>query len=184
MPVIKRYPNRKLYDTDAKKYITLDGIATLIRQGQEVEVVDHATGEDLTAITLTQVIFEQEKRRSGFLPQSVLTGLIQAGGETMGTLRRTLAHPLNLARQVDEEIEQRVQTLISRGELATEEGRRLRDKLLAPSQPQSDQSWPSEEELEQVLTDKGVPTRNELRQVLDQLEVLSAKLDGMASQRE
>ena len=184
MRVIKRYPNRKLYDTDAKKYITLDGIATLIRQGQEVEVIDHATGENLTAITLTQVIFEQEKRRSGFLPQSVLTGLIQAGGETMGTLRRTLAHPLNLARQVDEEIEQRVHTLITRGELAAEDGRRLRDKLLAPSQTQSDQLWPTEEELEQVLADKGIPTRNELGQVLDQLEALSAKLDGMASQRE
>ena len=184
MPVIKRYPNRKLYDTEAKRYITLDGIATLIRQGQEVEVTDHATGEDLTAITLTQVIFEQEKRRSGFLPQAVLTGLIQAGGETMGTLRRTLAHPLNLARQVDEEIEQRVQTLISRGELAAEEGRRLRDKLLVPGQPQFDQPWPSEEELEQVLADKGIPTRDELGQVLDQLEALSAKLDGMALQRE
>jgi polyhydroxyalkanoate synthesis repressor PhaR len=182
MPVIKRYPNRKLYDTEAKKYITLDGIAIIIRQGQDVEVIDHATGEDLTAITLTQVIFEQEKRRSGFLPQSVLTGLIQAGGETMGSLRRTLAHPLNLARQVDEEIEQRVQTLISRGELAAEEGRRLLDKLISPSQPQPGQSWPSEDDLEQVLADKGIPKGDELRQVLDQLEALSAKLDEMASQ--
>jgi polyhydroxyalkanoate synthesis repressor PhaR len=101
--VIKRYPNRKLYDTEAKQYITLDGIATLIRQGEQVSVVDHASSEDLTALTLTQVIFEQEKRRSGFLPQSVLTGLIQAGGETMTTLRRTLAAPLEMARQVDEE---------------------------------------------------------------------------------
>jgi polyhydroxyalkanoate synthesis repressor PhaR len=184
MPVIKRYPNRKLYDTEAKKYITLDGIATLIRQGQEVEVVDHATGEDLTAITLTQVIFEQEKRRSGFLPQSVLTGLIQAGGETMGTLRRTLAHPLDLARQVDEEIEQRLQSLISRGELAAEDGRRLRDKLLSPSHPQPGQAWPTEQDLEQVLADREIPTRDELRQVFDQLEALSAKLDGMATESE
>ena len=89
MPVIKRYPNRKLYDTEAKQYITLDGIAGLIREGQEVSVIDHATGEDLTAVTLTQIIFEQEKKRKGFLPQTVLTGLIQAGGDTMSTLRRT-----------------------------------------------------------------------------------------------
>ena len=67
MPIIKRYPNRKLYDTEAKKYITLDGIAELIRQGEEVVVIDHTTNEDLTAVTLTQIIFEQEKKSSGFL---------------------------------------------------------------------------------------------------------------------
>jgi polyhydroxyalkanoate synthesis repressor PhaR len=179
MPVIKRYPNRKLYDTGTKQYITLDGIATLIRQGQEVTVVDHATGEDLTALTLTQVIFEQEKKRSGFLPQSVLMGLIQAGGDTMSTLRRTLAHPLNLARQVDEEIEQRVQTLISRGELAAEEGRRLRDKLLAPGQRQLHHAWPSEEELEGMLAERGIPTRDDLQRILEQLDTLTAKLDNV-----
>ncbi|MGD8598405.1 MAG: polyhydroxyalkanoate synthesis regulator DNA-binding domain-containing protein, partial [Anaerolineae bacterium] len=111
MTRIKRYPNRKLYDTEAKQYITLEGIAALIRQGNEVQVIDHATGEDLTALTLTQIIFEQEKKRRGFLPQSVLTSLVQAGGDRMSTLRQALATPLNLARQVDEEIEQRLQTL-------------------------------------------------------------------------
>ena len=45
MPIVKRYPNRKLYDTEAKQYVTLEGIAELIRQGQEVHVVDNATGE-------------------------------------------------------------------------------------------------------------------------------------------
>jgi polyhydroxyalkanoate synthesis repressor PhaR len=94
MPVIKRYPNRKLYDTEAKRYITLDGIAELIRNGAEVQVVDHTTDEDLTAVTLTQIIFEQEKRNSGFLPKSVLTGLVRAGGDTLNTLRRNLKSPL------------------------------------------------------------------------------------------
>jgi polyhydroxyalkanoate synthesis repressor PhaR len=180
MPVIKRYPNRKLYDTEAKQYITLDGIATLIRQGREVTVVDHATGEDLTAVTLTQIIFEQEKKRSGFLPQAVLTGLVQAGGDTMGTLRRALASPLNLARQVDEEIERRVQALISRGELAAEEGRHLRDQLLAPGHRQPEAAWPSEEHLEEMLTRRGIPTHDDLQQVLEQLETLATKLDNVS----
>ena len=61
MPIIKRYPNRKLYDTAAKQYVSLDGIAAMIRRGDEVQVVDHATGEDLTTLTLTQIIVEQEK---------------------------------------------------------------------------------------------------------------------------
>jgi len=175
MPVIKRYPNRKLYDTEAKRYITLDGIAALIRQGQEVQVVDHASGEDLTAITLTQIIFEQEKKRRGFLPQSVLTGLVRAGGETMSTLRRTLASPLDLARQVDEEIERRVQALISRGELAEEQGLRLRDKLLSEKGPGSP-PLPDEETLERLLDKRGVPRRDDIQQLLEQLDTLAARL--------
>ena len=49
MIIVKRYPNRKLYNTSAKQYITLEGVAQLIRDGEEVQIVDHATGEDLTA---------------------------------------------------------------------------------------------------------------------------------------
>lgn len=184
MPVIKRYPNRKLYDTEAKQYITLNEIATLIRQGNEVQVVDHATGEDLTALTLTQVILEQEKARSGFLPQTVLTGLIQAGGERLGTLRHALASPLELARHVDEEIERRLQTLISRGELASEEGLRLREKLMGQEAQEKESRWPREKDLEQALERRGVPTHDDLQQILEQLDVLAAKLEGIAPDRE
>jgi polyhydroxyalkanoate synthesis repressor PhaR len=180
MSVIKRYPNRKLYDTAAKQYITLEGIARLIRQGQEVRVVDHATGEDLTAVTLTQIIFEQEKKRSGFLPQAVLTGLVQAGGETMSTLRRTLASPLNLARQVDEEIERRLQALISRGELAAEEGGRLRDKLLGHHQPLGTVQH-NEQDLERMLGERGIPTREDLSQLLEQLDILAEKVETITA---
>jgi polyhydroxyalkanoate synthesis repressor PhaR len=182
--IIKRYPNRKLYDTGAKQYITLDGIALLIREEQEVKVVDHATGEDLTALTLSQVIFEQEKKRRGFLPQSVLTGLIQAGGETMGTLRRALAAPLDLARQVDEEIERRLQYLIGRGELAAEEGRRLRDQLTAYHHVRPVEPAPTEQDLEAALARRDVPTRDDLQSVLEQLETLAAKLDRIAPREE
>jgi polyhydroxyalkanoate synthesis repressor PhaR len=174
---IKRYPNRKLYDTEAKQYVTLDGIALLIREGEEVKVVDHASGEDLTALTLTQVILEQEKKRGGFLPQSVLTGLIQAGGDTLSSLRRRLAAPLDMARQVDEEIEQRLQALISRGELAAEEGRRLRDQLLARGPVRPARFGLSGADLEEALNRRQLPTREDLQQVLDELEALTAKVE-------
>ena len=68
--VIKRYSNRKLYDTAAKRYVTLDGIAELIRQGAEVRVIDHATGDDMTAQIQAQIIFEEEKRGGGLLPRT------------------------------------------------------------------------------------------------------------------
>jgi polyhydroxyalkanoate synthesis repressor PhaR len=90
MPTIKRYPNRKLYDTEAKRYVTLDSITQMIHEGHEVQVVDHETGEDLTNLTLSQIIFEQEKKGSGLLPRSLLTNLVRAGGDTLDQMRRAL----------------------------------------------------------------------------------------------
>jgi len=179
MRLIKRYPNRKLYDSEAKQYITLEGVARLIRQGAEVQVVDHASDEDVTALVLTQIIAEQEKRRGGFLPQAVLSGLIRAGGDTLGTLRRSLALPLDLLRLIDEEIERRVQSLVSRGELAGEEGRRWREMLLAGGHCPPDASWPGGPDLERVLSERGIPTRDDLQQIVEQLAVLEVKLDSV-----
>jgi polyhydroxyalkanoate synthesis repressor PhaR len=180
MPLVKRYPNRKLYDTEAKRYITLDEIASMIRQGQQVRVVDHTTGEDLTAVTLTQVILEQERKLSGFLPQAVLAGLIQAGGERLSSLRRALATPLDLARHVDEEIERRIQALVSRGEVAAEEGGRLRDKLLVQGQWLAGTWLLREQVLEQVLAEHGLPTRSEIQQIMAQLDSLAEELEALS----
>ncbi|HEX7974588.1 MAG TPA: polyhydroxyalkanoate synthesis regulator DNA-binding domain-containing protein [Anaerolineales bacterium] len=177
MTVIKRYPNRKLYDTEAKQYITLEGIANLIREGQEVHVVDNATGEDLTTMTLTQIILEQEKKQSGFLPRSVLAGLIQAGGDRLNALQRSLASSVNLWRQIDEEIRRRVQTLISEGELSEGEGRNILDKLLSQRLRPHDEPALVEGDLERILAERQVPTRADLQRLLQELDSLAGQLD-------
>ena len=79
MRMIKRYTNRKLYDTEAKCYVTLEDLAELICEGHDIQVHDNSTGEDWTAITLTQILFDMEKKQGGFLPKSVLTDLIKNG---------------------------------------------------------------------------------------------------------
>jgi len=64
--VIKRYSNRKLYDTQESRYVTLEELEELIRAGREISVVDVSTGEDLTSVTLAQIILENERsRRAG-----------------------------------------------------------------------------------------------------------------------
>ncbi len=176
MVIIKRYPNRKLYDTDSKRYVTLSETADLVREGVEVQVVDHRTNEDLTAVILTQIIAEQEKQHRGFLPQTVLTRLVKAGGETMQQLQRGLISPLDLLGQIDQEIESRLQRLINRGELAREEGARLKRKLLSPTPS------PSESQLNAILQDRGVPTREALRSLHEKLDALAAKLDQVAKE--
>ncbi|MCB8984012.1 MAG: polyhydroxyalkanoate synthesis regulator DNA-binding domain-containing protein [Ardenticatenaceae bacterium] len=185
MPVIKRYPNRKLYDTEAKKYITLDGIAELIRNGEEVKVVDHTTDEDLTAVTLTQIIFEQEKKSSGFLPTSVLTGLVQAGGQTVNTLRRSLTSPLELLVHVDQEIDKRLQRLTERGDLAKEEASRLREKLLSdPARIAEDKFNATASEIEKIVRSRGIPTRDEVQKLITQLDDLAGKIEDLTEQEQ
>lgn len=180
MPVIKRYPNRKLYDTETKQYITLEGIAALIRERKDVQVLDYGTGEDLTALTLSQIIFEQQKKHDGFLPHSVLTGLIRAGGDTLNTLRRTLATSLGLLRYVDEEIEHRIIHLVDQGELNQEQGQLLLDKLLSQDRIERDGIWLEEHELERLLADWGVPTRKDFGRLVEQLDTLADKIEDLS----
>src|SRR5262245_45513839 len=81
--VIKRYANRKLYDTQHSRYVTLDQIADMIRGGDDVKIVDNKTKEDLTSVTLAQIIFEEEKRQKSFLPLQAMRNIIQSGGESI-----------------------------------------------------------------------------------------------------
>lgn len=77
--IIKRYQNRKLYDTDASCYVTLDEIAEMIQQGEDVAVVDNRNQKDITAMTLTQIIFEKQKKSETPVPITTLRHIIQHG---------------------------------------------------------------------------------------------------------
>jgi polyhydroxyalkanoate synthesis repressor PhaR len=77
--IIKRYQNRKLYDTQQSCYVTLDDIAKMIRTNEEVMVIDNKSKNDITAATLTQIIFEAEKKASQYAPLFTLREIIQTG---------------------------------------------------------------------------------------------------------
>ena len=74
--IIKKYPNRRLYDTGRSRYINLEDIAAFIREGKDVQVVDAQTGEDLTRVTLTQIIVDDAKQQPTGLPLELLKQLI------------------------------------------------------------------------------------------------------------
>ncbi|MBP7962239.1 MAG: hypothetical protein KBG20_20120 [Caldilineaceae bacterium] len=197
MPLIKRYPNRKLYDMDAKKYVTLEEIALIVREGQDVQVVDHESGDDLTNLTLSQIIFEQEKKKSGFLPRSILTSLIRTGGDTLDYLRRTLQSGVQTDLLTYSEAEDsaelgsappgqtadlttRLQKLVANGRLTEDEAAELRTEF--------DESGPLvtddlgliallDERLVGVLHRLNIPTYNELQALQEQLSELTDKLE-------
>jgi polyhydroxyalkanoate synthesis repressor PhaR len=86
--IIKRYANRKLYDTEHSRYVTLDQISEMIRAGDDVKIVDNKTKEDLTTVTLAQIIFEEEKKQRSFLPLGAMRNIIQNGSEWFAEAQR------------------------------------------------------------------------------------------------
>lgn len=94
--LIKRYANRKLYDSSQSRYVTLQEVEQMVRDGIDLEIIDNKTKEDITARTLAQFVMENEKRKDGALPLSTLKQLVQSGGEL---LSRTVTKPVSNLRE-------------------------------------------------------------------------------------
>ncbi|HRE88930.1 MAG TPA: polyhydroxyalkanoate synthesis regulator DNA-binding domain-containing protein [Myxococcota bacterium] len=106
--VIKRYANRKLYDMSQSCYVTHDEIATLVREGEEIRIIDNRTQEDLTSATLTQILLEEEKRVKRPLPIDTLRNFFQSGGDF---IQRHIKQPVATLR---EEAERNVRRVFGR----------------------------------------------------------------------
>lgn len=111
--LIKRYGNRKLYDTLESRYITLEQIARLVRGGNDVKVIDNENGDDLTTITFAQIILEEEKRRASLLSLGLLRDLIQHGEETLERLRSRVDRGIEAIGSMGEAAGRRVQEIVS-----------------------------------------------------------------------
>src|SRR5438128_81784 len=90
--LVKRYSNRKLYDTSESRYVTLDEIARWVKSGEEVKILENESGEDLTAVTFAQIILEEERKKSGLLSLRVMRELIQHGESALQGLAATQEH--------------------------------------------------------------------------------------------
>ncbi len=128
--VIKRYTNRKLYDTVESRYVTLDEIAAMIKEGVEVRIVDNRTKEDLTSVTLAQIIFEEEKKKNQ-MPLAVLREIIRHPGESISGFIQKEVTPR--VASIREEAEQRLDKLLGREDKRAEE---------APAQEQKEGEQP------------------------------------------
>jgi polyhydroxyalkanoate synthesis repressor PhaR len=98
--LIKRYESRKLYDTEESRYVSLDEIAGWVRAGQEVRVVDNATGSDVTSQTLTQIILDEGRRGTSFLPSELLHDLVRMGERAVNSGLEQVQHGVDRLVQV------------------------------------------------------------------------------------
>ena len=162
--LIKRYANRKLYNTATSRYITLKGIADLIEAGDEVRVVDNETGEDITSVTLSQILVDNE-RANRRVPGTVLTDLIQRSGDV---LYSALKRRVDDASEGFEELQRNVKTL-----LGPRDGSARRPDWVALATPDIDRVV--QRALERVLRALDLPRRSDL-------EVLEKRLDQVLAQ--
>lgn len=109
--IIKRYTNRKLYDTVESRYVTLDEIAEMVKQGAEVKIVDNRSKEDLTSVTLAQIIFEEEKKKNR-MPLAVLREIIRHPSEMVSGFFQNEVSPR--VASFREEAEHRIERLLKR----------------------------------------------------------------------
>lgn len=103
--LIKKYSNRKLYDTTSRQYITLERIGHLVHDGETVQVIDRTSGEDLTAVTLSQVVLERERKRHGAVPEQLLQQIVRAPGEAVSqALRQSIAVGQDFLQRAEERV--------------------------------------------------------------------------------
>jgi len=124
--VIKRYTNRKLYDTEESRYVTLEEIAGMVKAGEEVQIVDNRTGKDLTEVTLAQILFEEQKKQTTRMPLGMLKEIIRTSGSSITDfIQRRLTQPV---QSFKEEAERQVDKIVRRSESTVEEkARQVRD---------------------------------------------------------
>ncbi|HUJ29198.1 MAG TPA: polyhydroxyalkanoate synthesis regulator DNA-binding domain-containing protein [Myxococcales bacterium] len=162
--VIKRYTNRKLYDTVESRYVTLDEIAQMIKGGAEVKIIDNRSKEDLTSVTLAQIIFEEEKKRSQ-MPLGVLREIIRHGGEAVagfyqekaGTLVGKLDELKTKTENLRENLEERVRGVTGMFRTKTEEAqaavKQAVDTGVSAAQAEVERLQKKVQELEQKLAE-------------------------------
>src|SRR5436853_553039 len=111
MRLVKRYGNRKLYDTSESRYVTLEEIGRWVKAGEEVKILENDSGDDLTAVTFAQIILEEERRKSGLLSLPVLRDIIRHGEAALQNLAATVDRGVEALRSAPERAGRRVQEL-------------------------------------------------------------------------
>jgi polyhydroxyalkanoate synthesis repressor PhaR len=123
--LIKRYENRKLYDPAARRYVTLEDLAARVARGEDLQVQDQKSGEDLTNLVLAQVLLEGVKEQATRIPRQVLTRLVRLSAARP----EPPPPPQPAAARAREEAERIVSGLLSRGRLTLEEALALRQEI-------------------------------------------------------
>ena len=183
--IIKRYANRKLYDTEDSHYVGLQDILELVREGEDVEVVDSRTGEDLTSVTLAQAMAEEEKTEGSKLPLDVLKDLIKRGSESLDEIGRVSRLAGKGAVQLAEENASKYyEKLVNRGEMSEDEARGyLRQISRAVTDRRRSLEGKVDDRIKGYVKAMNLPSRSDFDKIAKRVDSIVEKLDAHISGR-
>ena len=166
--LIKRYANRKLYNTDTSRYITLKGIAELIERGQEIRVIDNETGEDITSVALSQILVDNE-RSNRAVPRTLLSDLVQKGGDALyGALKRGVGDAQDGIGELQRNVRKALHTREDEAQRWREDARSEWDSMV-------------EGAVERVFRALDLPRRTDIEALTANLERVAAALERLES---
>ncbi len=177
MHLIKKYANRKMYDTTDKTYISREQLAELIKKGEEVTIFDNRTGEDLTTAIVSQLIGLESKKKEndGIVSSRFMMQLLRKGGGTLSDYAKKYVSLWQGAfSMAEDEIDKLVNRLVKNKELSLSEGKRLKKEIIGYTNTLK--GWISESidnRVSEVLDAMHVAKN-------DDIEALAAKVDALA----
>lgn len=180
---IKRYANRKLYDSEGSHYVSLQDILMLVRDGEDIEVIDSRTGEDLTSVTLAQAMAEEEKSEGSTLPLDVLKELIKRGSESLDEIMRVSRLAGKGAVQMAEEsASKHYKKLVDRGEMSEDEARGyLRTLSRAVTDRRRSLEGRLDKRVRTYVRAMGLPSRSDFDKIGKKVDSIVEKLDAHIS---
>lgn len=179
MHIVKKYANRKMYDTHDKRYISRDQLAELIKKGKEVAVIDHRTGEDVTVSVISQLIGMDSRDTDKPVSPRLLMQLLRKGSGTVSDYaKKSVSLWQGAFNMAEDEIDKLVTRLVKSKELSNDEGSRLKKEIIGTTE--GIKSWISDsidKRVSEVFGALNLPTN-------DQMKTLSAKVDDLTEKIE
>ena len=175
---IKKYANRKLYDTTDKKYISMDRLSELIKLGKDIVIIDNETGEDLTASIVSSLIARTKGKAEGTVSSGVLIQLFRKGGNALTDYaKRYVSLWQKSFTMAEDEIDSLVKGLVKNKEISKSEGSRLKNEILGFTA--SLKNWISDtidKRLKEVLDAMNLATKDQVSELSTRVNKLEKKL--------
>ena len=181
MRIVKKYANRKLYDTVDKMYVTMDVLSELIKSGEEIQVIDNRTGDDITASVVSQLLAREKGAGGSEEASGVLVQLLRKSGLTVRDYaKRYAALWQGTVHMAEDEIDKIVDHLVKDREISRSEGEKLKEEMVGHSE--SMKEWIGrnvDRRLGEVLAKMNLATRGQVRRLTESIEELAKKVDRL-----
>ena len=181
---IKKYNNRKLYDTTDKRFISMDEITELIKAGEEVSIHNHRTGQDLTASIVSQLLGRKSGNFDSEVPSKVLFQLLRKGSKGLvGSTRKYFGFWQNALTMAEDELDKFVNVFVKDNDISMDEGRRFKKEIIRHNEQLT--NWINdqiEERVSKILKKKRLSTKRQLSNLKSREQEFAGKIETVVQE--